>query len=1035
MLLLLGKGFFMGVFLATYKIVATTLFLNNMGEYLREALLVSGVLGVITTGFYAFVQTRIKYSRLAIFNLVVVFIFVAIARVFFNYAEANILIFALFVMLGPITSILFLGFWGIFGRLFDLRQSKRIIGGIDSGQLIATIFAYYTIPFLTNYITNITNFLIIGELSLVLSIVFIFLIVANYDLNAFHQRRSERPAAAKMQNLFKNRYIVFLAAFLFVSMLANTFMDYSFWNVTKMQYPDETQLASFLGVFEGSVMILGLLIQTFVNERLMSMYGLRTTLLILPLILLVFTGLALFSGHYFGFDVFNSNFIWFFLFISISALFTRTLREATENPVFKLFFMPLDNRIRFDVQAKVEGMVNEFARAMGGAIIFLLGYLPFIELIHYSWILLLIIGGWIFLAVKIYNLYKVNIRLKLEHQKAEADKIELKGKDLLIDMLEKNIEEGNPGRMVLSLKMLAKIAPSQFGQAIQVMRANTDSNINRLVLDRLEHDMSFAHTTNLANDDGGRSHKKSILKEIRSFKNSKETENRKLAAELIGVQDYPESVADLIELLNDAEPAVVKAAMMSAGQLRKMELLPFLLDNMFRKNLRETAKDALIGYGESAFTNLETLFYNNERDVEIKLSIVEIYGRVGGEMAIANLWSKINYPDKKIVSEILVALNMCNFKAKGDQIAQIKYVIEADVSSILWNFIAIEKLRASEDYDYEKLILTLRNELRGHYRHIYMLLSMIYDRKSIQLVEENIDSGTNEGVSYGIEMLDVFLSDDLKQRIIPLFDDIADIDRVRRLEMFHPQIDISEQDVIRFIINREFNTSNRWSKACALQLVALKGWSELYMMELIANLFNPDLLLCELAAWALIRHSKELYKENVQRLEPAARDHLNNVILGLHNEKPIELRPHLRFEIVDFLKVNTELGDLPDSTLVQIADQLEEDLIKANTRLDGENLSSDYYYILLHGAIGHYSDNGEHLHRYEIGYFLEEQIIFDLNVYGQYLLVEEDTVMLKIEKNAFAELMTTDYETAVKIMKILSPNTVERADDTTIERV
>jgi hypothetical protein len=284
-------------------------------------------------------------------------------------------------------------------------------------------------------------------------------------------------------------------------------------------------------------------------------------------------------------------------------------------------------------------------------------------------------------------------------------------------------------------------------------------------------------------------------------------------------------------------------------------------------------------------------------------------------------------------------------------------------------------------------------------------------------------------------MLDVFLSDDLKQRIIPLFDDIADIDRVRRLEMFHPQIDISEQDVIRFIINREFNTSNRWSKACALQLVALKGWSELYMMELIANLFNPDLLLCELAAWALIRHSKELYKENVQRLEPAARDHLNNVILGLHNEKPIELRPHLRFEIVDFLKVNTELGDLPDSTLVQIADQLEEDLIKANTRLDGENLSSDYYYILLHGAIGHYSDNGEHLHRYEIGYFLEEQIIFDLNVYGQYLLVEEDTVMLKIEKNAFAELMTTDYETAVKIMKILSPNTVERADDTTIERV
>ena len=46
-LLLLGYGFFMGIFLATYKIVATTLFLNQLSDHIREAFFVSGILGVV----------------------------------------------------------------------------------------------------------------------------------------------------------------------------------------------------------------------------------------------------------------------------------------------------------------------------------------------------------------------------------------------------------------------------------------------------------------------------------------------------------------------------------------------------------------------------------------------------------------------------------------------------------------------------------------------------------------------------------------------------------------------------------------------------------------------------------------------------------------------------------------------------------------------------------------------------------------------------------------------------------------------------
>ena len=320
-----------------------------------------------------------------------------------------------------------LGFWGVFFRLFDLRQSKRIIGGIDSGQLIATIIAYYTIPFLTNYISNVTNFLVIGDVSLLASLGFVVLIIRGFNINSYHHTRDERPVETRFKNVLKNRYVVFLAAFLFFSMMASTFVDYSFWTVTEKQYPNEGQLASFLGVFEGSIMILSLLVQTFVSDKLIKMYGLLTSLLVLPVILTAFTALVIFSGYYYGIDISNPSFIWFFLFIALSSLFTRSLRDAIENPVFKLFFMPLDNKIRFDIQAKIEGMVNEFSMAIGGAIILLLGYLPFFHLIHYSMILLLVIAGWVFLAFKIYGSYKMHIKEKLQRQKEEADKVQKKG--------------------------------------------------------------------------------------------------------------------------------------------------------------------------------------------------------------------------------------------------------------------------------------------------------------------------------------------------------------------------------------------------------------------------------------------------------------------------------------------------------------------------------------------------------------------------------------------------------------------------------
>ncbi len=1023
-LLLLGYGFFMGIFLAVYKVVATTLFLDNMSDYIRPAFFVSGLLGVISTWLYAVFQDRVQYEKLIIFNILSISIFIIISKVSYGYYHDKWLIFTMFVMLGPITSLLILGFWGIFGRMFDLRQSKRILGGIDSGQLVAIIITTFSIPFIVPYITDITNIMLIGIAGLIISLLFFTRISSNFELSSYHKKHDEFRNETKFTNMFKNKYIRYMSLFLFLSMTAFVFVDYSFMNVSEQQYPSEKHLASFLGVFEGSIMVLSLLMQTFVNEKLLKMYGIKTSLLLLPTILLLFTAAAIFSGTYYGFDVTSSNFIWFFLFIALSRLFTSTIRDATENPIFKLFFMPLDSRVRFDIQTKIEGTINEFSRALAGGIILSLGLLPFFELIHYSYILVIIIMAWVYITIKLYNLYKVNIQLKLEKQRKEAEKIEQKGKNLLLSTLESSIKSNNENLMIFSLRVLSKIAPDTFKSEIARIKNDHSINIHENALRILERDFSFIHVANMDTLDKinitGNEDKKEQgeqLKYLDSLKSSSDKEERKLAAELIGATKFERGINILNDLLNDIDPDVVRVAMKAVSELQSQELLPFIIDNLQKKNYEDVAVEALINYGELAFSPLEVVFYNTEKSINVRSRIVYIYGKIGGKQARELLWKKIDFPDKQVVSQAFLSLYHTQFKATtDDHINKIKFELETDIANIVWNLKAIEQLDKMKDETLVMILDALKEENKYYQAHIYMLLAMIYDQKTIQLVKENLESEDREDNSYALELLDVFLSEDLKHKIIPIYEDISDFDRIRRLEIFYPNIDIENEELIRQVINRDFNQINRWTKACTIHYIGSNKIAEVYDMELIANLFNPDTLLSEMSAWALHEINENTFEKYLMRLEPEDRKHFQNLMVGKEYGGVSELRPHTKFELVRFLKSNSILSDLPSYILTAIVDNMSEVYLEDKTLPASQEWDRNCFYVVFHGLLEVKSERGELLDQFSKGGFIGEQINIDLSQEKISFEIIGDTVLLKIPKNKFLDLITNEYDVTLKLL-------------------
>jgi len=1032
-LLLLGKGFFLGIFLVTYLISAEALFLNKLGHLLKEALLVSGGLGMITTAAFSFLQSRVSYGKLVIGNLMLVFIITAAIYVLFftlDGVQKDYVIFAMFALIGPITAVILLGFWGVFGRLFDLRQSKRIIGWIDTGQLTAAILATISIPLLGSYIPETVDFLLISGASILLAGIFLIFITLNFSLSvgeSTSEQQSKKSARTSFRALFKDNYIVLLSMFLLFSMVTFTFIQYSFQTVASLQYPNENELRNFLATFHLGYLILSFIMQTFVNDKIIGVYGLKVALYILPIIVGFFTICAIVAGLMFGYNPADptTTFIWFFLFISITRLFNYSIRDALENPTFKLFFMPLDSNKRFDVQTKVEGVVNETSRMFAGIIILALSFVSFFELIHYSYALIFLIGGYLFFIGKLYNQYRNKIKLKLESRDANADPSENERVSMARG-LEAALGRSQPEKAIFLFRLLEKINPNAVSSSINKLMSHKSSNIRDYAQAKLNEikglSVSEKYVIKFDPNSDERENKNLVggvdldgllnsgsitKKRIAKLSKSEDYEDRLYASELLGNSSGNENISFLIELLNDANFAVRLAAIQAAEKNYNDEVINALVNNLAHPIFSNKAMNALVKMGGKSLTGIDVAFYRTGQTTQTMLKILQIYGRVGGNKSTKQLWSKIDFPNKVIVSQVLSSLGECGFKAGIAQISRIKFAIESDISDVAWNIAAIGEI--NRDAHGEVLVEAIRNENKSDLEHIYMLLGMLYDAKSIQLVKENIDTGTTEGVAYAIELLDVFLSDDLKQKVIPLLDDISEAEKSKKLEIFFPRATLDSNTVLKFLINRDFNQTNRWVKACAIYQIGnfkLKN----YALDVIANLFNPDELVLQVSARALYQISPELYEEHTSRVDNKIKTQLDKMIVV----EKINNNHVMKYDVVHFLRSVALFSQVEGIVLSGLADNLKVITLAQGEKLALRDNQLENFYIVYNGVVEIVLKNGM-TQDIITGEFIGEHAQSD-DFHIREIIGKSDVMFFEISKDKFYELLSDNIDFAGKVV-------------------
>lgn len=1063
MLLLLGMGFFMGIFLATYQIGSETLFLDVLGEqYLDIAFFTAGGLGIVSTFLFVFLQRRIAYSTLIVTNLFLIFLFMALMRGAFEWTNYQVteekafelLPFLMFVMMGPITAITLLGFWGVFGRLFDLRASKRIIGGIDTGALTSTIIAFFSIPFITQlpFINATYDLLFVSALASFGVLIFTIWIVKAFNIDKVTKvaEGEEKPQEVSFLDLMKDPYLRLLSLFLIFSMGASVFVDYSFYSATEIMYPDEKELADFLSFFSATVMLMSFFIQSFINDIIIGRFGLKVALMTMPLILILFTLGGIACGHYYGYQTKTEEFIFFFMFTVCAKAFTASLKDALESPAFKLFFLPIDIKIRFDIQTRIEGVVNETATLMAGAAQIGLGLLVFFQLIHYSYFVLALAGMVVFLSGKLFSQYKVTLKQTLEEQKSKLSGDESKDENNTTAVLRRETERKDPEKIINALRIYEKLEPIQFEFRLLDLLNSRFPMVRKYAFQKLEEHLVYEALEIIKKDfktEGDESvlevatkcistlEKASFFQitdqSIRLLVRSTDAKDRVYGARMLIKASEDKYLAYVLELLRDINSEVRIAAMITAGKIKRPELWPILVENLHLATYANAAMSALQHVGESAFHAIDTSFYKTGQYHASMLRISQLLGRIGGRNGLELLWKKMEFPNKRIVSEILLGLSYNGFAARDFQAARIKISIESEISDIAWNIKALQDI-PEEDHVDQMIRQAFAEEDQKNYNNIFMLLGMIYDPQNVVLVRENILDGTSDSITFAVEMLDIFVEEELKPKLLPVMDELKVEERLARLLNYFPPEDFeSYYDLLLQIINRDYNRIDRYTKALALYRIGSIQEATI-TDDLIANLFNPDSLLRQTAAYTMYRLDQNAYQHHTKRLVPLVKKELDKAIVPpVFKEEGEEYHQKLLLiERVLLLKEVPELRKVPGELITYIAEQLDEIIIQEGTTLvDQDDTGNIPCYIVVKGVVDIYQEDQKVEERGRAGLVGHENLL-STNHFDYVGLTREACTLLVLRKEELMDLMSRHVEIMEAYLDILNREVGEEEEET-----
>ncbi|MFQ6081838.1 MAG: Npt1/Npt2 family nucleotide transporter [Candidatus Aminicenantia bacterium] len=769
-------------------------YLDTLGaKGLPLAYLLTAALIGFVVAFHSKLQVKIPRHLLIISSLIFFILTCFLFWLLFPYGWSWLPL-AYWIWANIFIVVLVTQFWVSVNDAFNPREAKRLIGFFGSGGILGGIVGGEVTGFLAK--SKVSYDLLLVASGMLIACVF----VVNYIFIWQAKRQSITDKADKkdkerggelpkvgfkdcFDTVRKHYYLKLLAAVVTTTLIVSTLIDFQFNSVVESTLSVRNNLTAFFGHFNAGLMVLPFFLQLLMTSSLIKRYGIRFTLLLYPMVLLLCSsGIAAFPIIYFAILIKGSD---------------KSLSYSLNQSVRELLYIPISPELKYKAKIFIDMFLNRFAKGIGAVILMILLYFH-LGIQYVSLASAVFIFVWVILNLKVSKEYINTVKQKLEVKWERADrlvaeKVDVDYTKLVFDTLEsKNRSSVLYAMHLFDLIKQDKLTPELkkiISYKSDEIRASSMDSLLELdgevlipeIDDALDDESLDVQVKEIMSLDVYQELMKEHINKIVSEESKEAEVSRMEAAKVLGMME-PTSplIHNLSKLLRDESPEVIRYAVESAGKLKRREFVPLIIQQLSKPSTQEVASKALVEYGVKIIGTLKDYLGDPEEDIRLRKAIPDILARIGTQRVGDLLALELKKEIRDVESEIIEA--MYKMKSKNPQIHfQEKIVLSEIILKIKESYLILMEMHDLKADKKKAFSATdLENNLAQPLKHIFELLSLIYPQEDVIKAYQNICTGTKKAIDYSIELLDNMLKKEIKEVLLPLIDDIPFKDKVRK---------------------------------------------------------------------------------------------------------------------------------------------------------------------------------------------------------------------------------------------------------------
>lgn len=914
-------------------------------KFVPLALILSAVLSTTVTLSLDALQKRMSFLNLAFLNLVLQAVSIGIFYFIFNLISdslinektfgTEIIILMFFVLIQVIMVLTYREYWGLAGKLMDIRQSKRLFALISSGEVIFAIIigllkselpkpAYHLLP--------------IGIIGIIGSIVVVFILNQKFGslLKDSNVSRSKRRSSNQQLNF--NRYVTFILALAAVYAVGFGIAQQIYVSALKVQFPIQNERVEFIIVLTAITSFLNLIMRLFLADRLLARFGVNVGLLLLPALVLISS--VTLTAAYLG-GVSDASQLWGLGIIFLMAMWVRgnyfVLKSSLDRPSALILLQTMPEKPRQRLLNIQDGIVTPIATGLTGVLLILPSILALIPQVNLNlpifdsagFSLSFLVGAlafvtifWVINVLLVLREYATTVLQVLQRREIGAFSDLFQDRRNL-NRIKINLKSDVPMEVIYALHVLDTLEDPLLNEALKELLKHHDSMVKREVLRLIEKNrikellpqisliaqrepeedvrgIAVRALSALGEDDvfdvlmkylKSRYHyirMNAIIGLLRSgdlsgiihagnelmrLVQSDLVSDRVQAATILGEVGNRDFYRLLVDLLQDKSVSVRNAALISAGKIKNSKLWPLVINCLTQHETRSTAVRALREADESVLSQFQPFFENHRTPPTVLMTLTRVCSRLGGDEVRQFLISHSHIPNLNVRKHVLEALAELDYQVDSSEMKdRIITHIHDELGIATWYMAATLALSVYEEKT-EFVVKALLEEVEQTRERVFYWLSFIYDSQIILNAKSKMEMASPNEWALILEALDHTLDSSLRPLVLPLYERLSLKEQFARLNHHFPQDSNADGlSYLEYIIGEEGVWIDPWLRTSAIYAAPdIAKNVDLSEALYVAVRFDHPMV-AETALWSLSKLAPSLYKLYISRRDEEASD-------------------------------------------------------------------------------------------------------------------------------------------------------------------